>query len=127
MIHLYLSLYPLIIPSVIQSMDSFTETWKENPVAKGPDWFSAKERSRRNANLHAYRQFGSSTLWNRFLTLGFFSYSDCHNFDKLWERMTEDPLSVHRAIWYNFMFHVDRNLDVPDELNTWVMNITLAY
>ena len=105
----------------------FTETWKENPVANGPDWFSDEERSRRNANLHAYRQFGNSTLWNRFVTLGFFSYSDCLNFDKLWERIAEDPLSVHRAIWYNFMFHVDRNLDIPAELNTWVMNITHAY
>jgi hypothetical protein len=28
-----------------------TETWKENPVAKGPDWFSAEERSRRNSGL----------------------------------------------------------------------------
>jgi hypothetical protein len=98
------------------------ETWKKNPVGKGADWFSAKERRSGIANLNAYRQFGSSTLWNRFVAIEFFSYSDCLNFDKLWERIAEDPLSVHQAIWYYFMFHVDRNLDIPVECNTCLGN-----
>ncbi len=91
------------------------DTWVDQPIHKGPDWFLIEERYRRNANAHVYQQNqkGNQTKWNRYLTLGYFVFEDCVECDKVWEAIETDPLLVHRSIWYNFMCHVDRDLQIP--------------
>lgn len=31
---------------------------------------------------------------------------------------------VHRAIWYNFTYHVERDIPMSEPLTTWAMNIS---
>jgi hypothetical protein len=94
------------------------DTWVDQPVpATGPDWFPFDERFRRNANENAYQQHGTQLNWNRYIALGFFVFEDCVSSDKVWALMEKHPLLVHRSIWYNLMYHVDRDLQVPDKLH----------
>jgi hypothetical protein len=104
-----------------------TDKWVDQPIPKGPDWFSLQERYRRNANANGYKQHGNPTNWNRYITLGLFVFDDCIDCDKAWSKMEEEPIMIHRAIWYNFMCHVDRELQVPDKLNAWATNISQPY
>ncbi|KAI2510297.1 hypothetical protein MHU86_4175 [Fragilaria crotonensis] len=104
-----------------------TDTWVDQPIPEAPDWFSRQERYRRNANAQAYRQYGHPTNWNRYIHLGLFVFEDCFECDKVWAAVNTDPLMVHRAIWYNFMSHVDRDLQVPVKLNDWATNISQPY
>ena len=103
------------------------DKWLDHPMPSGPDWFSSEERARRNANALAYRQKETKENWNRYLLLGFFVFADCFECDKLWAEMENDPLQVHRAIRYNFRFHVDQEIDIPPTLNAWAMNVSRVY
>ncbi len=85
-----------------------TDTWVDQPIRNGPDWFSREERYRRNANANVYQQHGIPSNRNRYITLGLFVFDDCLECDKVWEESKNDPLMLHRSIWYNFMSHVDR-------------------
>lgn len=89
--------------------------------------FKTDERYRREAHAHAYRQYGTKGNWLRYLTLGLYAFEDCKEYDKLWTTFNDDPLQVHRAIWYNFMFHVDNEIEIPTQLNEWAMQISHAY
>jgi hypothetical protein len=104
------------------------DKWLDHPVPNGRvDWFPAEERCRRDANAYAYRQTGTKENWYRNLLLGFYVFEDCHECDKVWASIDQDPLQVHRSIWYNFQYHVDQSMDIPPKLNAWAMNITSVY
>ena len=125
----------LVIPSAfptewdpLQPLDGFRcDNWLPYPETTGPDWFSSEERARREANAYAYRQRGTKEQWYRYLLLGFFVFEDCFECDKLWETMEANPLQVHRAIWYNFRYHIDQEMHIPLLLNTWAMDVSRAY
>lgn len=101
--------------------------WVDQPMPTGPDWFPKEERYRRSANEHVYKQHGTQTYWFRYITLGLFTFDDCLECDKVWNKMETDPLRVHQSIWYTFMYHVDRDLTVPEKLNAWATDITLPF
>ncbi|KAI2492120.1 hypothetical protein MHU86_22424 [Fragilaria crotonensis] len=104
------------------------DVWEESPSpAFGQDWFPHEERFRRDANANAYRQYGNPIAWNRYITLGYFALEDCVEFDQLWKNFDKDPLAVHRVIWYQFMYHVDRDMPIPERLSAWAMNVSHAY
>lgn len=91
------------------------------------DWFSTEERYRREANAHAYRQHGTPQNWYRYLSLGFFAYDDCTKFDTLWMKYSSDPVICHRMVLYNFMYHVDRRMDIPPRLSAWATDVSQPY
>ena len=103
------------------------DKWFDHPTTTGPDWFSNEERARREANAYAYRQIGTKEQWSRYLLLGFFTFDDCVECDKVWAAMETDPLQVHRSIWYNFRFHIDQEMNIPPMLNAWALNVSQAY
>jgi hypothetical protein len=41
--------------------------------------------------------------------------------------MEANPLQVHRAIWYNFRYHIDQEMHIPPLLNTWAMDVSRAF
>jgi hypothetical protein len=105
-----------------------TTEWHETPRPPyGQDWFSDEERCRREANAHAYRQHGTTQNWLRYLTLGYFVYDDCSKFDALWMKYSSDPIICHRMVWYNFLYHVDRNLDISKHLHAWATDVSQPY
>ena len=59
--------------------------------------------------------------------LGLFAFQECYQFEEIWKRREEDPLTLHRVIWYQFMFHVDKYIEVPEILNSWAIDITRPY
>ena len=65
--------------------------------------------------------------WKRYLTLGLFAFKECYQFEAIWKNRDEDPLTFHRVIWYQFMFHVDKYIEVPETLNAWAIDITRPY
>ncbi len=74
----------------------------------------------------AYRQTVTATTWSRYVTLGRPTTTG-FNFDKIWNNFENDPLLLYQLIWYTFLFHVDRKLDVPIKLNHWAMTIVQPY
>ena len=117
-----------LIPGNITRYGFQIDEWiKHPPPPAGPDWFRSDERYRRDANAHAYRQYGDIANWNQYLQLGVFVFEDCKEFDKLWAAKATDPLSTYRSIWYNFMVHVDNDIDIPPKRNVWAMQISHEY
>ena len=107
---------------------AFTQTiWELPPTPKDVDWFGNEERTIRDAHAYAYQQYGTTYNWARYIHLGYFAYTNCSEFDKIWSRFDEEPLPVHRAIWYNFMYHAERDMPTSEQLNTWALNISHAY
>lgn len=101
--------------------------WIAPPFPKDIDWFGREERTIRDAHAYAYQQFGTTYHWSRYIHLGYFAYINCTAFDKIWSKMNQDPLTVHRAIWYNLMYHIERELPVSEKLNAWAFNVSQPY
>ena len=120
--------YPSPAPNVNDpnyQIYKFTSSdWEPPPVPKDIDWFCKEERTIRDAHAYAYQQFGTTYHWSRYVHLGYFSYVNCTEFDKIWSKFDQDPLSVHRAIWYNFMYHVERDMPMTEKLNAWALNVS---
>ena len=106
----------------------FTSTdWDLPPAPKDIDWFGKEERTLRDAHAYTYQQFGTTYHWARYVHLGYFSYVNCTEFDKIWNKLDQDLLTVHRAIWYNFMYHVERDMPMTEQLNAWALNISHGF
>lgn len=73
-----------------------------------------------------YRQHTTPTAWYRYCTLGRFTV-DGNTFDTIWNEFEVDPLRAHCMIWYNYMFHVDRNMDIPSKLESWATKRSQVY
>jgi hypothetical protein len=101
--------------------------WIAPPFPKDIDWFGREERTIRDAHAYAYQQFGTTHNWSRYVHLGYFAYINCTTFDKVWSQIDRDPITVHRAIWYNLMFHVDRELPMSEQLTAWAFNVSKPY
>jgi hypothetical protein len=103
----------------------YSEEWEDIPYPSGPDWFSEEERARRNTNADKYQQCGGDpTLWYGYLHLGFFVFEDCSDFEKAWFAIDDDPLTVHKIIWYQFLYHMDRRFPIPDKLQRWATDVS---
>jgi hypothetical protein len=103
----------------------FTSTvWDDPPVPSDAEWFGKEERTIREANAYAYQQYGTTYDWSRYVHLGYFAFTQCNEFNKIWANIQNDPVSVHRAIWYNFQYHVERDIPMTEPLTTWAMNMS---
>ena len=103
------------------------DNWLPLPIPPDENWFTSEELARRHAHAASYRHIGNTTSWNRYLQLGLFVVEDCAAFDKMWEQRHADPLTIHRAIWYQFMKYIDYEWPIPTKLNEWAMNVSRAY
>jgi hypothetical protein len=82
---------------------------------------------RRKANDELYKQYGTATTWHRYITLGYYALNDGMQFDKEWQAMTDQPIKMHRIIWYNFLYQVDRDMDIAPKLNAWATKVSQPY
>ena len=104
------------------------DEWEEIPYPTGPDWFTDDERDRRNENADQYEKNGGTpTAWARYLALGFFGFEDCSKFEEIWDNFDADPLAVHKVIWYQFTYFLDREFDIPDKLYAWASEYSREY
>jgi hypothetical protein len=72
------------------------------------------------------REDTTPTAWHRFVTLGrnFVSFS---SFETIWNNFDHNPLQLLLVIWYRYIYHVDRKLDVPKKLHDWANTHSLPY
>lgn len=101
--------------------------WADQPSAAKLHPSELESHYRRLANADAYRQHGNMITWNCYLTLGYFAYDNCNQFVHHWSKFNEDPIGCHRMIWYNFLFHVDRKLDISLSLQAWATGVSQPY
>ena len=81
---------------------------------------------RRQQAEHVYRSKTTPTHWFRYLTLGRHAMSGA-DFDTLMEDQEVDELKVHCVIWYNFSFHVDRDMECSPQLQAWALKKSKPY
>jgi hypothetical protein len=106
----------------------FTSTdWDLPPVPADADCFGKEESTIRDAHAYSYQQYGTTYNWSRYVNLGYFAYTHCGEFDKNWTKVQDDPLTVHRAIWYNFTYHVARDIPMSEPLTNWALNFSQPF
>ena len=84
-------------------------------------------RSPRPFFLNNFRLTATPLQWNRYLLLGFFSHEDGAKFEFEWTQQPDDWLHRHKIVWYNFMYFVDRNTDIPLTLQTWAIQVSQPF
>ena len=104
-----------------------TKLWFEAPEFGASDPNDKELFYRRQANDNVYRNNRNPTKWNRFTTLAYYAMDDGMNFDREWEKIDNEPRTLHRIIWYNYMYHIDRDMDVVPKLNAWANLISHPY
>ena len=128
-----------IPPDPAPNLSSFTEDlssptfqfdttiWRDAPPFVPRDIDGNEVVSRRNANHAIYRQIGNATAWHRYVTLGYYAIDDCMIFDKEWKKFGSNPLIMYQIIWYNYLYHVDRMMEIPPKLYAWATAIAQPY
>ena len=100
-----------------------TESWTETPLFVAIEGTEPDILSRRLANADAFKQHGSKVVWNRYVILGFYVYDDCNDFDAFWRQFVSKQTICMKMVWFNFMYHVDRTLDIHPKLQTWALEV----
>ena len=89
--------YPSSLPGKPQSRP--ITHWAESPPFKPPLPIENARITRRNANAHAYRQTGNPLTWYQYISFGFYSYDDCHDFEKVWNATENDIIARNKIVW----------------------------
>ena len=74
--------------------------------------------------LEEFRLMATPEEWNRYIRLGFYTHMNGSNFKEEWSQTPINWLIRHKMIWYNFMHHVDRKIDVHPTLEAWATQVS---
>ncbi len=109
-------------------MFTFNRTdWMDPPVFKQIDPSLNDSVYRRHANDALYRQISSPSKWQKYVALGYYAVDDGAVFDLDWCAREANPTKMHSIIWYNYLYHIDRDLDIPTKLNAWATQVSQPY
>ncbi len=97
------------------------------PVFKPIDQTLTDSVYRRRANDALYQQISSPAKWQKYVTLGYFAIDDGAFFDLEWSARAASPTKMHSIIWYNYLYHIDRDIDIPTKLNAWATLVSQPY
>ena len=93
-----------------------TANWIEPPPFVPQPSETDQEGYTRIADETDYRNDTKDrTAWYRYFTLGRYVV-DGPTFDKIFDKSDVEPVQAHCLIWYQYMYHVDRKLDIPPNL-----------
>ena len=81
----------------------------------------------RMSALATYRTHSTPTEWNRYLLFGYLSHDDGEQFTKEWSEDEVNWLTRHRIVWFNFIYLVERNIDIPMTLQSWATQVSRPY
>jgi hypothetical protein len=107
--------------------DLNTTEWIVPPhlIAQKDD--SSADLKRRQQNEHVYRsKIKDPSHWHRYLVLGRYAMSG-PAFDMLMKNPVEQEMIIHMGIWYNYAFHVDRNMECSPKLAAWAVQKSKPY
>jgi hypothetical protein len=82
---------------------------------------------RRRANDSLYQQISSPAKWQKYVTLGYFAIDDGAFFDLEWSAREANPTKMHSIIWYNYLYHIACDIDIPTKLNAWATQVSQPY
>ncbi|KAI2503574.1 hypothetical protein MHU86_10861 [Fragilaria crotonensis] len=77
--------------------------------------------------LEHFRLTATPLQWNRYILLGFFSHTDGAKFDAEWNCFPTNLIHRNKIVWCNFMFFVDRHIDIPFLLEAWAIQVAQPY
>jgi hypothetical protein len=102
-----------------------TDSWVEAPAFLSSETDDNTERLyRRQAHADAFKQLGTKVAWYRYVILGFYEFDDCSEFEGYWRQfVSKKQTFCSKVIWYNFISHVDRNIDLHPKLLAWATEI----
>ena len=100
-----------------------TDSWTETPLFVATEGMEPDISSRRLANADAFKQHGSKVAWHRYVILGFYVYDDCNDFDAFWRQFISKQTICMKMVWFNFMYHVDRTMDIHPKLQLWALEV----
>ena len=101
-----------------------TDSWVEAPAFLSSDTDDNTERLyRRQAHADAFKQLGTKVAWYRYVILGFYVFDDCSEFEGYCRQFVSKQTLCSKVIWYNFMYHVDRKIDLYPKLLAWATEI----
>ena len=115
------------IPPDFDSLHGFdTEAWFDPSdfISDPPE--TLEDRCRRLADDAAYRQLVKPTDWFRYAVLGRYAVNG-FKFQRFWTTFSDNPATIYRIIWYNFMYHLDREVDTHPSLEAWAVNKAQPY
>lgn len=101
--------------------------WAETPTFKPPVPISNARITRRNANAHAYRQTGDPLTWFQYISFGFYSYDDCHDFAKDWIATQNNTLARNKLVWNEYSYLRMNSIELNDNIDTWITEIARPY
>lgn len=88
---------------------------------------TSEERYKRLHEETEYRHATPNpTLWHRYATLGR-CVVDGHTLDLICKEFDDNPIHLHLLIWFQYMYHVDRKMDIPQKLDDWATKCSPAY
>jgi hypothetical protein len=70
---------------------------------------------------------GNKTSWNTYTLLGYRVYDNCFQFDTQWKKMQENKGDALQFIWFVYMYHINRSLELPATLDRWADDIAKPY
>ena len=115
-------------PDLSKPMFKFDRTdWMDPPVFKPIDQTLSDSIYRRRANDALYQQISSPAKWQKYVTLGYFAIDDGAFFDLEWSAREVNPTKMHSIIWYNYLYYIDRDIDIPTKLNAWATQVSQPY
>ncbi|KAI2497763.1 hypothetical protein MHU86_16758 [Fragilaria crotonensis] len=103
-----------------------TRKWYDPPNPASIRHETDEDRKNRLLMESTYRSNTNTTSWYRFCTLGRYAV-DGSTFDMIWNEFEVDPLRAHCLIWYHYMFHLDRHMDIPSKLESWATKRSQVY
>ena len=79
---------------------------------------TTKESIIRDMAEKEYRASTTPTAWHRYITLGRYA-TDGFTFDSIMSELLIDPRKVHCLIWFQYSYHLDHKIAIPDKLHAW--------
>ena len=104
-----------------------TDKWLDPPLNASSTGSNDFVSTPRPFFLEKYRKTATPFQWNRYILLGFHTHMDGNEFDDEW---TKDPINLtqrNKIVWYNFMYYVDRNIDIHSLLENWALHVAQPY
>ena len=117
---------PLIVPD--DNMFLFdTSEWIDPPtfVTELPET-SPETNIRLLLGDKEYRESTTPTHWHRYFVIGRYVV-DGFKFDSVMENFDIEPKSAFCAIWYQYNYHLDRDMEIPVKLQHWAQHRAQPY